>query len=319
MSLEVGIHLWLGDGGQINPIAAFRDALECIQAPSHKDIDGRAPNRFNRLLVKDRSRTDVVCDRLLNTNDLQPVLTILEKYDDLHYSYEMQSAYDCVWFNPQTQRFEASIRPLQVTFYGPKFGWKGYEYKSFGAIHFRFHSVKDFHDHPNQKILVETAKRLVEKSDPIHLVCCTEIEVHPLTSHIIYHRYWPDYFNDLIRIANMHERGGVYFSDLDIKRGEPGYWEPRKDWEEGYGYLRSRYKDAEASAFKGRIQKMVDAIIENPQKTQAGTEESLKQCFTGLQTASSLSLGQGTMLIVKDLPFAYLEEPYFKLFSLLYD
>lgn len=91
-----------------------------------------------------------------------------------------------------------------------------------------------------------------------HLLVCTEAEVHPLTSHPIYHQDWHEFFADLTKIARLHDEGGVYFCETTID--DPARPSPRTNSFD-YGYLRGQFERDNAAALVERLEPLIEKLL----------------------------------------------------------
>lgn len=342
MSDDVNVHLGLEPNSKYNTLEMFGNVLECVAIPQHSD-DGRRLNRFEHIKVYDASFSRVVLDEPIATNEVSKVLMKLESYTGPKFHYEIASAFDCFRFENEKKQLEPWIKPLTINYYGSEHGWKGLEYKSYGPVRLDFSNTKAFRvaqtliDHV--KVIAESggdttkglkmiaklgrnfeavsglAKRVISKLNPLHLLVCTDLEVHPLTAHAIYHRNWQDYLEDLKKIARLHEHGGVYFYDVTLD--EPAFSNPRKSPPD-YGYLRGQYGDGTEEDFVEQLQPMVNAILLNPERVRISRDQ-IEECFFSLGFTEVEKLNDSYYLSAIDAPFAYLEEPYFRLYESAYN
>lgn len=340
MSNDVNIHLSLEPFTHAYSLKVLEDVLECIAVPHHADSDGKQLTRFEQIRVYDTSFSRLALDESIKTNDVSGVLATLSSYVGPEFHYEINSVFDCFIFDDRSQTVQAEVRPLTISYFGPAHGWKGLEYKSYGLVRLDFSNTKIFRvphtsmDHVNETAanrgditkglrtmakvgrnfdaVSGVAKRLINRLDPTHLLICTELEVHPLTAHAIYHSDWREYSKDLEKIARLHENGGVYFCEL--APGDPAFRAPRKSPPD-YGYLRARYGDQTEEDFVEAIQPMVDEMLKNPGGLTL-SKEQIQQCFQSLVDTEVEKLNNSYYLSVVDPPFAYLVEPYFRLYSL---
>ena len=336
MSDDVNIHIWEEPNTQVEGLQIFANVLECVAVPQHSD-EGRLLTRFEQLRVYETSFSNVVLDEAIRTNDVSKVLSRLERHRGPRVHYEITSAYDCFHLEPQTGKMKPWIKPLTINYFGRDYGRQGLEYKSYGPVRLDFSNTKAFRvpqsliDDVKQlaeggsdtsealrtiaqlgrnfDAVSRVAKRVIQKLNPTHLLICTELEVHPLTAHAIYHRDWQDFANDLEKIARLHEYGGVYF--CDVAPDDPAFREPRKSPPD-YGYLRGEYASRTEDEFVETLQPIVHAILRHPERI-AVFRDQIEDSFQGLPSTEIERLNDSYYLSVIDSPFDYLEEPYFSL------
>lgn len=341
MSIDVNIHIWPGDIGQYEPLDFFGRVLDCVAKPQNLDIDGAPPARFGRLKVCDTTSSEAVIDCSLNTDDVDKVLEELKSFLGPKFHYEVWSAFDHLRYDNDTNNIEPWLHPLTINYFGPEYEWQGHDFKRYGPIRIDFSNTKVFQipltliDRTretaskrrdvtrnlqmitklgrNFDTVSELAKRLILKLNPKHLLVCTELEVHPLTSHSIFHRDWQDYCEDLRKIAWLHEYGGVYF--CEVAPDQPAFIEPRKSPPD-YGYLRRLSGDQTEAEFVYRLQPYVNQILAAPRSANLSNAQ-IKECFQALGSTMVEAFHDSYCLSVTDPPFAYLEEPYMKLYEVV--
>lgn len=345
MSLSVDIHLWLGDNLQFNPLDIFGRVLEGVAVPQNVGYKGTRYNRFIGVKAFDLDSSVVCLDEVVNTNDVATVIQKLQGFVGPKFRYEVASVFDRLAYDDYTKTLEATVNPLTINYFGPEYGWKGLEYKSYGPIRIDFFNTKVFRvpqalieqikdvakkrgdttkwlrmppqiGH-NFEAVSGLAKRLILALDPIHLLVCTDLEVNPFTAHAIYHRDLQDYVEDLKKIARLHEYGGDYF--CDVAPGEPAFIPTRKS-PPSYGYLRDKYVAGTEDKFVEILQPMVDTILENPEMMRLSGEE-IAECLTNMDEDSTVAekINNSYYVSVAEPPWAYLEEPYFRLYEAIYD
>lgn len=340
MSIDVNIHLWFGNIGQYEPLDVFRWVLDCVAVSQNLDIDGKPPARFGQLKVCDTTHSEMVIDRLLNTSDVAKVLEELKSFVGPKFHYEIWSAFDHLRYNDDTDSLEPWLHPLTINYFGPEYEWQGHDFKRYGPVRIDFSNTKVFQiprilidrtretarkgknatrglqmiaklSH-NFDTVSELARKLILKLNPRHLLVCTDLEVHPLTSHSIYHSDWQDYCEDLRKIARLHEYGGVYF--CEVAPDEPAFIEPRK-LPPDYGYLRGRFGDQTETEFVHSLQPYVDQILAAPRLGNLSNAQ-IQECFQALGSTMVEAFHDSYYLSITDPPFAYLEEPYLKLYEI---
>lgn len=341
MSDDVNIHLWLEPQSKYDALEMFGGVLACVAVPEHPD-DGRQLTRFENIKVYDASFSKVVWNEAIATNDTSKVLAKLKQYFGPRVHCEIASAFDCFHFGDEKKQIEPWLKPLAINYYGSEYGWEGLEHKSYGSVQIAFSNTKAFRVPPtlidhvkeiierggdaseglrmiaklgrNFEAVSSLAKRIINKLNPLHLLVSTELEVHPLTAHAIYHRNWQDYLEDLKKIARLHERGGVYF--CDVTPDEPAFRGARKSPPD-YGYLRGQYGDQTELNFIEALQPMVNTILQNPKSVQL-SKKQFEECLYSSVSTEVEKLNDSYYLSVIDPPFAYLAEPYFELYKAVY-
>jgi hypothetical protein len=306
LSFSIGIHLWWPPerGEQFQKLGRV---LECIPLPvKYLELDGSeaVPKRFNRVVVFEECFATVF-DRTMETDRVADVLTLLERYQRPDVSFVVGSVFNFLDRDQDKDETYTSAGPLDVNYYGVEYCLGGSYYKSRGPVQLTFSDTAAFANNYDA-VLMELAKKIIAATDPVHLVVCTEAEVHPLTAHSIYHRNWSDYFNDLVRIARLHERGGVYFSELS--ETDPAFAAPRKATMD-YGYLRGRFGDNSVAAFVAQLQRLLQG-----DGRVMKSKSVLDECFADLKHTMAERLNDSYLLTALGSPSSYLEEPYFKLF-----
>jgi hypothetical protein len=279
--------------------------------------------------------SNVVYDRVIDTDETETVVEALAPFVGPAVHYRIGSAFDRLRY--EDGRIQATVAPLDIHYYGPEYGWRGQEYKRLGSVVFYFFNTKVFRipdeltrdirrtseagsPWPALPVISQLsrnfeavnglARRLIAKVNPVHLLVCTEAEVHPLTAHAIYHRDWRDYLRDFGRIASLHERGGAYF--CDVAAGEPAFAEPRKESHD-YGYIR-RWLETQ-DEFIERVQALVDEVLADPERIEAVSRKQLEDCFLSVDDTEVEELNDSYYLYAGEGPFAYLEEAYFRLWA----
>jgi hypothetical protein len=321
--------------------AARKQLLQDITTPSHPVGDSCAVPRFRRLKIYDTAYSEVVLDRLIKSNEVEPILKEMESYKGEAFAFQIDSAFDCKLYNDELDALEETVHPLTIDFVGPGYGWQGHDFKFYGPIKIVFSNTKVFQVPSSLPEIIRSkarrredttkwlkiiadishnfdsvkglAERVILHLNPEHLLVCTDSEVHPLTCHAIYHRNLQDYVWDLKKIAYLHEYGGVYF--CDVKPDEPAYRDARKQ-APSYGYLRDRYASQTDTELVRRLQPFVSQVLADPSILRL-TDSQIRSCFQGLTSTTAESFHDSYYLSVTDPPFAYLEEPYMKLYEMV--
>lgn len=303
MSKDINVHVWVeGDDYEVSR-ATVAKVLQCIEAPVNRTSDGRQLARFGRLTVYDGDSFTKCLSEELNTNDIEIVLETIGSLAGPQYHCEIESAFDCVRFDPLYRATRARVQPVTIHFFGSTYGWQGLEFKSYGPIRIDFSNTKAF-EIPSE--LVEfvrsaavgagdtfaalnmiaelsrnfnsvsgLAERMIASLDPEHLLICTDLEVHPLTSHAIYHNNWRDFIHDLSRILRLHSTGGVYLRLLHAD--DPAFVGPRKN-RQAYGYLRDEYGDGSCGALARRLDEF-DSDLRSGTPRFHLSRENIEKCF----------------------------------------
>jgi hypothetical protein len=341
MSYDITVHVWLGEMNDDEAFSARRQLLQDIAIPNHPAKDGSNVPRFARLKICETAYSEVVLDRLVRSNEVEPILKEMESYKGDAFAFQIDSAFDCKLYNDELDTIEETVHPLAVDFFGPGYGWQGHDFKFYGPIKIDFSSTKVFQVPSSLPEIIRTKARrgeeatrwlkiiadishnfdavkgLVERVilhlNPEHLLVCTDSEVHPLTCHAIYHRNLQDYVGDLKKIAYLHEYGGAYF--CDVRPDEPAYRDARKQ-APNYGYLRDRYASQTDAELVRRLQPLVNQVLADPSILRL-TDSQISICFQGLSSTIAEPFYNSYYLSVTDPPFAYLEEPYIRLYEMV--
>jgi hypothetical protein len=329
VSFSVGIHL-LWDHSELDIRDTWRRVLRCVPEPiEYLDFDGgpHLPKKFLREQVFDRCQREIY-NQSVNSDDYEDVIALLDDYALPDVRHNVDSVFNFLDYEADKGGLFVSVGPMDFSFFGPQYCRGGFHRKTRGDLEISFSNLGSFLvDSALPPTIVEKlrgnyemavvslAKTLVAETDPAHLVVCTESEVEPLTAHSIYHRDWREFFVDLEKIARLHEFGGGYF--FDIPPDDPAFTvfnKPRKVSLD-YGYLRTQYGDDLALELAGRLQPYVDRLLKSGRSLEEGSELLLAKTFEGLQSTKVERLKDSYLLTAHNSPFAYLEEPYFKLFE----
>ncbi|MCI0558802.1 MAG: hypothetical protein MN733_09920, partial [Nitrososphaera sp.] len=81
-----------------------------------------------------------------------------------------------------------------------------------------------------------------------------------------------------------------------------------------YGYLRDRYASQTDTELVRRLQPFVSQVLTDPSILRL-TDSQIRSCFQELTSTIAESFHNSYYLSVTDPPFAYLEEPYMKLYE----
>lgn len=323
MSFSVGIHL-LWDHTELDIRDTWRRVLGCVPDPiEYLDFDGpHLPKKFLRARVFDRCEREIY-NQAVNSDDYEDVIALLADYVRSDVRHNVDSFFNFLDYEADKGGLFVSVGPMDFSFFGPQY-CRGFFRKTRGDLQISFSSLGSFLVNSAlpptiieklrgnyETAVLGLAKTVVAETDPSHLVVCTESEVHPLTAHSIYHRDWREVFVDLDKIARLHEFGGGYFSDIPPE--DPAFSKPRKASLD-YGYRRGQLEDRSASDLAGRLQPYVDRLLTRG-RTPEGSELLLAKAFAGLQRTKAERLKDSYLLSAHNSPFAYLEEPYFKLFE----
>ena len=335
MSFALDIHLWpSSDEGR--EIDTFRSILDCIPAPDDASNPESLSRRYHRIVID--SHSSKIVDEELKSANVEDFSEILERHWSNGVHINVEASYNCLEYDDVYDRLSSVARPLDIHFYGNEYVSGSY-YKRYGPVRIAFFNTNSFlipqslinkvqkaqaqrQDAVKWLIMIaqmsqnfstvkHLARNIISRINPDHLVICTESEVHPLTSHGIYHRIWPEFFKDLLKIATLHEYGGVYF--CDARSGDPAFIAPRK-FSLDYGYMRGNFGDRSNNLFAEKVQLMADVILQNPDAIRP-TKDLLEECFILMCNTDVEEINDSYLLFVKEAPFAYLEEPYFKLYD----
>jgi hypothetical protein len=337
MSFSIGVHLWW-DENQGGHFEHLRGVLNCIPLPrSYREFDGSevTPTRFNRVRVY-APYFDERLDQYLQTNDSRELLRLVENYPSESSRFLIDGAFNFLEYDPRTEELFTSAGPLGVEFFGPLQGVTKDYYERYGLVEVSFLGLSPFqidpsllndrNTHPSHgtgkndelirklqanydEAVLNLSREIIKATDPKHLLICTEREVHPLTAHGIYHRESNDFITDLEKIASLHEFGGVYF----CKANSDDISLPPRKSSLDYGYLRGPFGTRTASLFARKLQPIVDAVLNGSCSTKI-TRNELENVLYGSQTTTTFSMLDSYLLTAQNSPFAYIEEPYFKLF-----
>lgn len=251
MSFDLGIHAWYESAPDQRP-ALFAKVAASIPGP----ITGR-------LRVADADPSEIVLDVTLQQDDEESIESALKPFVGEHFAYEFERTFECSVLSRSLDSTMQEARPLTVHLCGSRYGVDGYYYKRNGLLRLSFSNVGVFgvpsrliervqmlppgsaeqmqalkaiaRISHNIDLIHEVASAIICRTDPIHLMVCTEWEVHPLTAHAVYHRDLAEFSADLFRIAQLHEQGGLY---LQAPKETQKYSEPRRTSQD-YGYLRN--------------------------------------------------------------------------------
>jgi hypothetical protein len=340
MSFVIDTCVWLSDSNHIDSIARFGQLLKCIPILKHQTDDGDEIKRFSRLRVYTGQSSNVILDEVLNTNEVSLVQEKLMPYAEANIGYEIDSSFDYFSYSKDTNQVEPTVGPLRIKYYGSQYEWQGHYFKRFGPLRLSFFNNKVFRvpevlvyqiqkaasegtncttalqmiaklSH-NFDLIKNLTKELIRNLDPLHIMTCTEGEIHPLKAHAIYHRNWEDYFDDLIKIAKLHKYGGNYF--CEVNPGEPAFNEPRNPFLD-YGYIR-RWSDDQED-FTEELQLLVNTVLKKLERVQSASKLQIDECFRDLEDTTVEEINN-SYFISMDNPFEYIEEPYFRLFKAIY-
>jgi hypothetical protein len=227
-------------------------------------------------------------------------------------------------------------RPLVVTFYRGNY-FQGHYRNRFGHVEITFDSINSFmvpHTLIVKAAQADNAESLAKRglmiaqisnnyqyarniiraviadARPTHLLSCTESDVNPLVAHDIYHSQLEDFGNDLLKIAKLHEYGGMYF--CDVEPGTPEFLPPWK--QEAYGYWRGDYGRNTSDQLVAGLQPYVDQILSNSHSVKIPTE-TIEKCLASLVDVVTEPIGEGYLVSSRGGSMDYVEGPYFCLFQ----
>ncbi|MFN0166382.1 MAG: hypothetical protein ACKV22_08115 [Bryobacteraceae bacterium] len=334
MAFDVGIHLWFDQPNEEGWARLFRECLRASLGPT-PPATPLLPNINVGLRLCRRSENSVVSAWTIPSADVPQIADAdlpSVRRDSL---LQADLGFPCVLYSAQQQQLEETVHPLSIRLAGPEFDVDGYEYKRNGLVRFSFSNIKVFGVPPelvehtraavpagqqdrylrmisrisrNYDVVLDVARKVIERLDPSHLLICTELEVHPLTAHALYHRQIEDFLGDLNWIADLHERGGLYLCSE-----QSGHLMPPRRESGDYGYLRVQ---------RGSVADVVSRLEHRLQQRRArgGLNE-----LSGDDVRLALSSGAGRtveamrdsiIVCAEDGPFAYVEDPLFDLFDL---
>ncbi|MBS1828993.1 MAG: hypothetical protein JST93_27065 [Acidobacteria bacterium] len=273
MSYDLGIHAWYESAPDQRPALFAR-------------VAGSVPGSIGgRLRVADTDPSEIVLDVTVQQNE-ESIESALKPFVGEHFAYEFERTFECSVPSSTLDSTKQEPRPLTVYLCGSGYGVDGYYYKRNGLLRLSFSNVGVFGvpsrlfervqmlppgsveqvqalkviatiSH-NIDLIHEVASAIICRTDPIHLMVCTEWEVHPLTAHAVYHRDLAEFSVDLLRIVQLHEQGGLY---LQTPEQTQKYSEPRRISQD-YGYLRNPASRAELATRIESYAKAADACRE---------------------------------------------------------
>jgi len=342
MSIDVNIHVFLDADKMESQLDHFSKALSCIAVPVHADREGPV-TRFLELKAYNRG-TIPSLKKEVNSNDVFTVIDSLKDLAGPTCHYEVSSAFDCLLYDDYHKAIKETVHPLTISYYGPEYGWRGFEFKRYGHIRIDFSNTKVFgipasllddikgaaqrggdtteglkiipRIGRNFNVVEDLAKKLIATFDPVHVVVCSNLEVTPFTSHAIYHRDIQDYVRDLQKIARLHEDGGLYFHN--VEPDEPAFISARKT-SPNYGLLRDKWAAGTEDEFAELLQPMVDTLLTRPEMLKLSNEE-IEQILVNMDKDSTVAekINDSYYVSVANPPWGYLEEPYFKFYEAIY-
>ena len=153
-------------------------------------------------------------------------------------------------------------------------------------------------------------RTVITEARPRHLLSCTESDVNPLASHDIYHSRLEDFAADLLKIAKLHEYGGVYFADIQVE--DPPFLPPWKEM--GYGHWRGRYGRNNSAELVTRLQPYVDRVLSNPHGVEISST-AIEKCLLSSLDILTERIAGGYLISSRASSMDYIESPYFCLFE----
>lgn len=167
------------------------------------------------------------------------------------------------------------------------------------SINGKFGSVKDINK--NYDNLFTLIKFLVKELNPEHLLVGTaDTEVNPITSHIIYHKKVDSFVRDLVKIAEIHEIGGFYFTNDRVVPPQKQYLQ--------YGYLRGDRK-LKNSKFLETLKSMSDFILSNEKCLNLSLDD-IETCFL-CSDVDFEEINESYLITSKERLNNYIESLYF--------
>lgn len=302
MSIEVSLSVWPRPEQERDPatvVTAALRAVETANAPDDEPI-------FLHVRVNGKG-DDIRLKRDVESSNAEEVASLIAPYLD-----EMSSVHvDCAWdaLENDGSRVRTEKRPLTVNHYSPGNGYKGHTAKSWGTLRIDFYTTKSFWIRRNFEWPLGIARTLIGELDPLHVMIYTDLEVNPLTAHALYHRDIADFASDIREFARLHDFGGAYRATE-----EPGQMFLRAPWTMpgDYGMYREDEDGSCIDIFNRRIAPLL-AMGRLGDPASELTHDAIDATLSDLQTTRAERIGRGLLLTAHDAPFAYLEEPFFRL------
>lgn len=325
MSFSLGIHVWWNDfaRSQETRRTQLLNSVANFKTPFGSETVFRSLQTFEGCFSEVSRRA------IAETTD--SLIFSLSQRPDPALCSVLSAAIDFRDFEGDSIASDTVIA-LDIIFYGLDYCLGGSYYKSRGPVQLTFDNVQSFQpyeltgnhagvespavaasDQPSYERLVLTlVTNIVRDSDPDHIVVCTESEVHPLTSHSIYHRNWRYFFDDLVKIAKLNEFGGLYF--CEISDDDPAFQRPRK-LDLDYGYLRGRFGDNTSLRLQQTLKPLTVDLLAH--ENFPATQEIVDSAFASLKNTHVARINGGYLVTAVGAPFVYLEELYLTLYDRL--
>ncbi len=328
MSRLLHLSFWL-DGRTIDR-DGVEQLLEAVAAQNRASDEAI----FRDLAVYDGDLSNVIQTSRPLTNRVEDIMAYLPRNISDSMAIEVAATYDSVGYDDVSQTLVQNKRRLVAKRFGSKYGWQGLYFNSFGPVRLDWYATKNFgvpievveaakhpdRAHRNFIAMIEALRRnysgplqmareLIELFNPRHLVIYSDLDLHPLTAHTIYHREIDDFARDLDAIVALHEKGGLYFTT--VSPDDPAFVQPRRVTA-NYGYLRSELGP-------DWVEEITTRIDLAAAQHRAGVElppDEIRQLLTDTPGATTELLGNGALVTATDAPFDYVEEPFLRLFAL---
>jgi hypothetical protein len=332
MAFDVGIHVWFDRPDEADWAGL---ALECLRAGLSPISAVSRPDFDVRLRLCRRSENYVVWEATIRSADAFRMAAADFPAVARDSLFQADLAFPCALYSAGQRQIEEAVHPLSIRLAGPEFDVDGYEHKRNGLVRFSFSNVKVFgvpselvgdtraavatgeqdrylrmisRISRNYDVVLDVARRTVEHLDPGHLLICTELEVHPLTAHGLYHRRIDDFLEDLGWIADLHEEGGLYLCS-----GCGYHLMPPRRESGDYGYLRAQ--QGSTADLLSKLEPRLRRWKSSAGRSRLSADDI--RIALGSGPARTVEAMRGSILVsADDAPFKYLEAPFFDLFDL---
>ena len=331
MSYSVAINLWFEEESVDNCLSVLT-AISRIQSEQ-----GDESSAFSQVKLFDEPLSKVAEFKPAKEGLDEICSYLKQQWSRIGYA-SIESSYPFLDYEDEFDSVVELRRPLDVKFYRTSYV-QGHYQKRFGHVEITFDSINSFL--VPHKLIVKAAetdtaeslmkrklmiaqisnnyqyvrniiKAVIADARPIHLLSCTESDVNPLVAHDIYHSRLEDFCNDLLKIAKLHEYGGMYFCDV-----QPGTPEFLPAWkQQAYGYWRGRYGRNNSDELVARLQPYVAQVLRNSHPIKIPTE-TIEKCLASALDAVAEPIGEGYLVSSRGGSMDYIEEPYFCLFQSL--
>ena len=332
MSYSLGINIWFDDDESLDRYLSVLSGVwrNCID-------QGGAREQFYEVKLFDgrMSLTEKFSPRV---GDLDEVRPFLEALWTTKISAWIESEYPYLDYDVYEDVIVERKRPLTIVFNGVDF-LQGHDKKRNGQVEILFDNIGSFlvsqtlieraatadttenltrwrsmiaRISRNYEYVRNTIKAIIAEAQPTHLLTCTESDVHPLLAHDIYHSRLDDFAADLLKIAKLHEYGGVYF--CDVEPDDPAFFPPWKG--RTYGYWRGIYGQNTSDELAARLQPYVDLILQSQQRIKI-PREATERCLLSSPDITAEKIGDSYLISARSSSQYYIEQPYFCLFDSL--